>query len=161
MGRSPQGLKLLNFRYGCTSCVSVKSRALTKAVFEMTLSRLLLFDAGGNDLATVDLNFDGEGRTDSRAGDDGSANEAVGSAAVLGEVIKRVGARVNDHGVSGGEMVFAAQFFRVGDEFQITCAVGSAEREGPVSVAWKPDDHCREAIAARVPIRKSLRRPGA
>lgn len=120
----------------------------------------MFFGAGGDDLDAVDLNLDGEGWTDSRAGDDGSANEAVGSAAIFGKVIKRVAAGVNDHGVRGGKMVLTAQFFRIGDEFQIACAVGRKEREGPVCVTRKPDDHGREAIARRVAIRKFLRCPG-
>lgn len=105
----------------------------------------------------VNLNLDGEGRTDSRAGNDGSANEAVGSAAISGEVINGMRAGIGNHGMDSGEMVRAAQFFRVGDEFQIACAVGRAEREGPVCVARKPDDHCREAVAGRVAICKFLR----
>jgi len=122
----------------------------------MTSNRLRLFGAGGDDLAACDLNLDGEGRADSRAGDDGSANEAVGSAAIFGEVIKRVGTGVGNHGMDSGKVVRAAQFFRVGDEFQIACAVWGPEREGPVCVARKSHDHCGESIARRVVIHKFL-----
>jgi len=117
---------------------------------------LLLFDAGGDDLAAFDLNLDGEGRADSRAGNDGSTNESVGSAAISAEVINGMRAGIGNHGMDSGEVVRVAQFFRVGDEFQFACAVRSPEREGPICIARKPDDHCREAVAGCVAICKFL-----
>src|SRR5579863_8089548 len=94
-----------------------------------------LLHAGGEDIFSVDFDFDAERGPEVGTLDDGSASEDVaGELGIFKRIEKRAAARVTDHGMPGLRVaVVGLDFLQVVEEFELTGTERGLHGERPVS----------------------------